>query len=260
MTKCLKLFLFAIVAIACAACSNDSALKMQIESGKKVCPINLGMAGKLTSMDYDSKEKQVEFLFTVNKQIMDVEDIKKDASIAKESMKLALSKGDLNKLLGMMVDADASLKVVYKNKGSNDDFSIVIPAEELKAIYENPMSEEDSDRMLLQNSIKQEQHRLPTTIERGLKVVDVKDNGKNLVYTCEVDENLYEIITMEESKDELKSNMRSMLKDRSMRQQAKILSKLNKGFVYEYVGNPSGKKVVIEFTPEELGEIVGKKK
>lgn len=252
--------MFVILAVSFAACSNDSALKMQIEAGKKVCPISLGMAGKLTSMDYDSDNRQVKFVFTVNREVMNVADIRKDASIAKESMKLSLSKGDLHKLLKMMVDADASLKVIYKNKGSKDEFELVLSPEELKEIYENPMSEEDTDRLLLANSIKAEQHRLPSTIDRGLKVVDVKDTGDNVVYTCEVDENLYEIITMEESKEELKDNMRKMLKDRSMRQQAKILSKLNKGFVYEYVGQPSGKKVIISFSPEELGQIVGKNK
>ncbi|MDE6682616.1 MAG: hypothetical protein K2J87_04245 [Muribaculaceae bacterium] len=49
-----------------------------------------------------------------------------------------------------------------------------------------------------------------------------------------------------------------MMKDRSMRQQAEVLSSLNKGFEYDYVGKTSGKNVVVAFTAKELAEIVGK--
>ncbi|MBD5329904.1 MAG: hypothetical protein HDS03_08510 [Bacteroides sp.] len=258
MKKCINLLLFLVMAVTLASCGGDSALKMQIESGKKHCPMNLGMAGKLTSMNYDEKDKVVEFVISLNKQLANVDDLKKDPSSAKEAMRLALSKGDMNKLLKMMVDAEASLKVTYKNRGSKDELTLDFPASELKDIYDNPMDESAVNKMMLDNQVKSERNRLPYSIDRGLKVTDIQDNGTNLVYICEVDEDLYEIDNMAEGKDELKKNMEDMLKDRAMRKQAEILASLNKGFQYNYVGKPSGKTIVVEFSAAELGEIAGK--
>ena len=260
MQKCINFVMFFIVAVVMASCAGDTALKQQIESGKKHCPMNLGMAGQLTSMSYNDKDHEVDFVITLNKQVTDIKDLEADPEVAKQSMRLALSKGDMNKLLKMMVDADASLKITYKNRGSKDDFSLTFPATDLKQIYDNPMEEKDVNKMLLDNQVKGERRRLPYSVDRGLKVTDIQDNGANLVYICEVDENLYEVDQMTEAKDELKENMKDMLKDRTMRKQAEILASLDKGFEYQYVGKQSGKTVTVSFSAQELGEIAGSKK
>ncbi len=261
MKRKIDFLLIVIVAVLLSACGgkNDAVLKAQIESGKKHCPMSLGMAGKLTSMSYDEATREVDFVITLNKNVTDVNDIKADPETSRTSMRLALSKGDMKKLVEMMVDADASLKVTYKNRGSKDEHSISFSTEELKDILDNPMKEEDVNRLLLDNQVKAEKNRLPYTIDRGLKVTSIEDNGNVLSYVCEVDENLYDMPDMETNKEELKQNMRSMLKDRAMRKQAEVLSSLNKGFEYRYVGNTSGNTVTVTFTAAELGEIAGKK-
>lgn len=262
MKKCINLLMVVMLAVMASACGgkNDAVLKAQIESGKKHCPMSLGMAGKLTSMSYDEDNKEVNFVITLNKNVTDVNDLKADPETSRTSMRLALSKGDMKKLLEMMVDAGASLDVTYKNRGSKDEFELKFTPEELKEILDNPMSEEEVNKLLLSNQVKSEKNRLPYTIDRGLKVTGIEDNGSSLVYTCEVDENLYEMPDMEKMKDELKKDMRKMLRDRAMRKQAEILASLNKGFEYKYVGNKSGSIVTVTFTAAELGEIAGKKK
>lgn len=260
MKKCLNLLMLMVVALAFAGCAGDSALKMQIESGQKHCPMNLGMAGKLTSMSYDDKEHMVKFVLSLNKNVADVNDIKNDPETSREAMRLALSKGDMNKLLKMMVDAEAGLQVVYKNRGSKDEYVLDFSAAQLKDIYNNPMDENAVNKLMLTNQIKSERRRIPYTIDRGLKVTDIQDNGTNLVYVCEVDEDLYEIDDMANGKEELKQNMKKMLKDKAMRQQAEMLAALNKGFQYNYVGKPSGKTIVVEFSAYELADIAGKAK
>ena len=261
MKKCINLLLILLMAVVASSCGgkNDAVLKAQIESGKKHCPMNMGMVGKLASMSYNEENRQVEFLITLNKNVTDVNDLKADPATMRTSMRLALSKGDMKKLLEMMVDADASLKVTFKNRGSKDEYDVEFTSAELKDILDNPMSDEEVNRMLLENQIKGEKKRLPYNVDRGLKVTGIEDNGSTLVYICEVDENLYEMPDMEKMKDELKESMRAMLKDRAMKKQAEILSSLNKGFEYRYVGNNSGSMVTVTFTTAELGEIAGKK-
>lgn len=260
MKKYLYLLLLMIMSFSMTDCGrNDAALKAQIESGKKHCPMNLGMAGKLTKMSYDEDNRVVKFVITLNKQISDVKDLQNDPQTARQAMRLSLQKGNMKQLLEMMVDAEASLNITYKNNGSNDEFNLNFTADELKKILDNPMTEEETNLMLLSNQVKSEKNRMPYSIDTGLKVIDLDDSGSSLVYVCEVDEDLYDIDEMENSKDELKSNMRQMMKDPSMRQQAEILASLKKGFEYDYVGKPSGKKIVVAFTTDELAEIVNKK-
>ncbi|MDE5807897.1 MAG: hypothetical protein K2H76_07240 [Muribaculaceae bacterium] len=259
MKKCLNLLMLLVMTLSLASCGgSDKVLKAQIESGKKHCPMSLGMAGKLTSMAYDESNREVKFVITLNKQLTDIKDLQADPESARQAMRLALQKGNMKHLLELMVDADASLNITYKNRGSKDEFTLNFSAPELKEILDNPMSEEETNKLLLQNQINSEKRRLPYRIENGLNVVGIEDNGKSLVYKCEVDEDLYDIDEMGKGKDEMKENMRKMMKDRSMRQQAEVLSSLNKGFEYDYIGKTSGKNVVVAFSSQELAEIVGK--
>ncbi|MDE6028627.1 MAG: hypothetical protein K2G23_11195 [Muribaculaceae bacterium] len=259
MKKCLNLLMLLVMTLSLASCGgSDKVLKAQIESGKKHCPMSLGMAGKLTSMAYDESNREVKFVITLNKHLTDIKDLQADPESARQAMRLALQKGNMKHLLELMVDADASLNITYKNRGSKDEFTLNFSAPELKEILDNPMSEEETNKLLLQNQINSEKRRLPYRIENGLNVVGIEDNGKSLVYKCEVDEDLYDIDEMGKGKDEMKENMRKMMKDRSMRQQAEVLSSLNKGFEYDYIGKTSGKNVVVAFSSQELAEIVGK--
>lgn len=261
MKKSINLLLMIFMVIAMASCGgrNDRVLKAQIESGKKHCPMNLGMAGKLTSMDYDDKSGEVAFVITVNKQVKTVEEIKKTPEATRQAVKLAMQQGQMKKLLEMMADADASLKVTYKNRGSNDEFDVTFSEAEIKDMLEHPMSEEEINKMLLQTEIDMEKSRIPYKVEKGLTVTNIEDNGNSLVYICEVNEDLYEVESMEEGKEELKNTMRKMMKDRTMRKQAEVLAALGKGFEYHYVGNKTGKKVIVAFSADEIGEIAKKK-
>ncbi len=261
MKKCLNLLMLFVMCVSLAACGgSDKVLKAQIESGQKHCPMSMGMAGKLTSMTYDESNREVKFVITLNKNFANVKDLQQDPETARQSMRLSLNKGNMKKLLEMMVDADASLNITYKNRGSKDDFSLKFTNAELKEILDNPMSEEETNKLLLHNQVLSEKNRLPYKIDSGLNVVGIDDSGSSLVYKCEVDEDLYDIDEMGNAKDELKENMRKMMKDPAMRQQAEVLSSLNKGFEYNYVGKTSGKNVTVAFTSAELAEIVGKKK
>ncbi|MDE6792696.1 MAG: hypothetical protein K2J48_06410 [Muribaculaceae bacterium] len=261
MKKSVNLLLMVVMVIAMAACGgrNDRLLKAQIESGQKHCPMNLGMAGKLTGMSYDDETGEVGFVITLNKK-GNVKELQDDAETAKGTLKVALQQGDMKKLVDMMVDADASLKVVYKERGSKDEFEVKFSNAELKDIKDNPLSEQDVNKLLLDQQIKMEKNKIPYKVEKGLTVSAIEDNGEALVYVCDVDEDLYELDDMGNAKDELKENMRKMMRDRTMRKQAEILASLNKGFEYHYVGNKSGKKVIVAFTGAELVEIAGKKK
>lgn len=261
MKRIFNFFLMTLMLVAVASCGkNDAALKAQIESGKKHCPMSMGMAGKLSSMSYDEGSRTVQFDFTLNKDFADVAELKEQPEIARESMRLSLSKGDMKKLLKMMVDADASLAVVYKNKGSQDEFKLEFTDAELKEIYDKPMSEEESGKLLLLNQIKGEKKRMPYKIDTGLMVTDIQDSGDALVYVCEVDENEYEIADMEAGVDDLKATMKDMLKDRSMRGQVELLSLLGKGFEYKYVGKDTGKVILVTFTADEIAALAKKSK
>lgn len=260
MKKFINLFLIVFLAITAVSCGNpySKVLKAQIEAGQKHCPMSLGMVGKISKMSYDEDNRIVNFTITLNKSVSDIKDLQEDPESARQTLILALQKGDMKKLVEMMADADAGLKVTYKNRGSKDEFVIDLSADDIKHIKDNPLSEEETNKLLLKTQLQKERNKLPAKIAQGLKVVAIDDNGSVLVYTCDVDEDLYDIDEMGADKEGLKDNMRKMMKDKAMRKQAEILSSLNKGFEYKYVGNKSGKSVPVTFTAAELKEITGK--
>lgn len=260
MKKIFSVLLLTVALLTLGGCgAKDAALKAQIESGKRHCPMSMGMAGKLTSMSYDSDSHMVKFVLTLNKSFAEVKDLEAAPDMARESMRLALSKGDMKKLTDMMVDADAGLEVVYKNKGSKDEFTITFTPAELKEIASNPMSEEETGKMQLATMIKGEKARIPYKIDSGLNVTDVTDNGSALVYTCSVDEDEYDIDQMAAGTDELKTTMKGMLKDLSMKNMVKLLAELDHGFEYHYVGATSGKEVTVAFSADEIKALAKKK-
>ena len=259
MKKIFSFLLTTVLLAGMAACGNPSEklLKAQIESGEKACPISMGMAGKISAMSYDEAGKTVDFTVTLNKDVSDIKDFQADPEAAKTTLRMSLQKGDLKKLLEMMKDAGAGLTVTYRNKGSEGEFTVGFTADEIKDMVDNPMSEKDADQVMLSSQIRMEKKKIPYRIADGLTITGIEDNGRNLVYVCAVDEDDYDIDEMGNAKEELKGNMRKMMRDRAMRRQAEVLASLDKGFEYKYVGSKSGKEVTVGFTPAELKEISG---
>ncbi len=112
-----------------------------------------------------------------------------------------------------------------------------------------------SNSAKLQAGLDQANKEMPMEVAQGITINKVIDDGNNIVYQATIDDTIYPLDAIEEQKDVLKDNMKSMLAQPDTKELFKIAGELNRGLVYQYKGTTSGDKVEIAFTPEEIREL-----
>lgn len=255
--KKLLFFLSIVAVILCVTltgCENENVktLKREIEAADEQCPVNMGMMGDMLSMKYDEKTKEVQVYFSMHEDMLSIEALKNNEQMALQSMKLSFSKREQKELLDLMIKAESGLSVIYKSASTGQTFKVNLSVDDLKEIRDNPMTDEEINKMLLENLLAIENSICPHVVDEGLEMVKAYDDGENIVYACRVDEDMYDISALKYAQDEIKQNMREMFNDPSMKKELGIIKSLDKGFVYHYYGETSGESVDIVFTNDEL--------
>lgn len=98
----------------------------------------------------------------------------------------------------------------------------------------------------------------PATLEEGIQLVQMAEEGDNVVCYCEVDEGIYDMELIDSVKDNLKENIYENLSDpddSDITYMAKLLVDANKNLVYRYVGADSGDAVDIVITVEDMKKL-----
>lgn len=248
------IFSFFSLLVLLTACGNPNKarLKAEIEAGDKECPISLGMVGDLLRMSYDESADMIKFYITINDDNLSVEALKKNEDLALNALRLAFSQDDSKELISLIVSAGASLEVTYKSAQTANSIDLQLPNDELKKIINNPLSKEETNRMLLENQMALENARCPYYIQEGMEMIKAGHEGKNVVYTYRMDEDMFDMSILQNRKDILKGSIKESFNNSYMTRQARILSSLGKGLVCRFCGNRSGKTVEIEISDSEL--------
>ena len=129
---------------------------------------------------------------------------------------------------------------------------MVFTVEELKEKLDKQLTQGDINEMLEENLVFTANSSCPYIVEEGLTMISVEDDGENVIYTAEVDEELYDIGLFILNKESCKQSIKEMFNDQSAQQEMKVFTSVNRGIVYRYVGNKSKKSIDITFTPIEL--------
>lgn len=254
MKRLLILFSVIVAMVGFTSCVNENVakLKREVEAADKQCPVNMGMMGDILSLKYDEKAKEVQMYFSLHEDIASIDALKNNEDMALKSMKLSFSRDQSKEMLKQMINAGAGLSITYKSASTGKSFKVSLSLDELKEIRDNPMSEMEVNQMLLENSMAMENARCPYLVDQGMEMVKVFDDGENIVYSCRLNEELYDMSAFEYAQAEMKQNMKEILKDPMMKQQLGIIQKVGKGFVYRFYGDTSGKSVDITFSNDEL--------
>lgn len=251
------IFLFSILAITIGMSSCQSVaeqkLKKAIEQANKSCPLDMGMVGQITSMKYDSDTKYVINTVLTDEDVVDLVYLNENKNEAVSAMKLALDQNeDTRKMLKLMTEAGAGMTYIYEGNLSGTICEVSLSPEEIKDLYENPVSEDVKYKMIIKTAVENEGSRCPYTIDEGLEMVSVEDDGENVIYTCSADEELFDMDLMESMKGDLKGSIAETLNDLSAQDFIKALRQENHGIIYRYVGNKTGKQVDIVFDNDDL--------
>lgn len=251
MKKYFAFFMLPLVAmmLAFTSCGNSkvSQLKKEVNKFNATLPQSLGSLGDITSITFDDKDNLLVMTCMINDDFMTFEDWERtDKKANMRAFKAMFTEYPLKGLGEMLCDVNAGLAIDYKWRRSGDSMRLTISADEIRDVIENPMSEDQKSEAIIDNFITNTLSECPIEVEEGMVIVNVFDDGENVMYICEVDEDLYDMDLIEGSKSEIKSSIKSeMNSDPTMKQVFNALKMANRGIGYRYIGNITGQTVDI---------------
>lgn len=120
---------------------------------------------------------------------------------------------------------------------------------------EGDSSNSDAADKLLRLAVENGNKEFPQDTGVGIVVTRMYISGDYVMYMAECDEDLIDMGVLESNLSSLKTELRSTFADNSdadIKQFLKICVKAGKGIGYTYVGDTTGKKVVVRFSNSEL--------
>lgn len=250
--------LFSLIILASCENANVSKLKKEVVTANAGCPINMGIGGDLLSIKYQEKENRVILYYSINEELGGALFLKKNKDKMQQQFRLSFSKSESQQMLKDIVNAKASLMMIYKAPSTGKTVKFELPYEELKEMRANPMSDSEIQRLTIENKIDVENARCPYKADEGTMTTKVALVDNYIVYYYEMDEDIYDMKELKYLQSEMKENVRealqSMRNDFTMQNELKMLVNQNIGYQYRYYGNKTKEYVDVTFTPEELAK------
>ena len=220
----------------------------------------MGIGGDLLSIKYQEKENRVILYYSVNEELGGSLFLKKNKEKSLYQFRLSFSKSESQQMLKDVVNAKASLMMIYKAPSSGKTVKFELPYEELKELRANPMSDSEIQRLTIENKIEVENARCPYKTDEGTTTTKVALVDGYIVCYYEMDELLFDMKELKRHQNELKENVREALKsmrnDMTMQNELQMHVGQNIGYQYRYYGNKSKEYVDVIFTPEELSKYI----
>lgn len=245
------LVFYLIVGLARTEDAASKKLRQEIESADANCPANVGMMGQIEGMKYDEEARKVTMTMILNEEVAELELLRNHPDPL-GIMKMSTSVGDSKNMLQDIVDAGAGLTIVVKGSRTGDRFEIKATEDDLRDAIDNPMTDEEKTRQVIDTQLAVENSRCPYDVDEGLTVTKVYDDGTNIVYDYRVDESMYDFELVEAGREDLRQGMVEMFPDPVINSQLKRYHALGRGLSCRYYGSLTGAEFAVTFTPEEL--------
>lgn len=236
------------------ACTNRNAeaLRKSIEAYNEKCPVNMGIMGELTGVEYDEATNTVAYNALLNDNVVGVSIFRDNEASFRKQLKMGFSQDEAKELIELTANAGASLKCKYTNRSDGDTFSIELSNADLKDILEHPVSDNDRHSTTLEIQVAIGNSACPMAVGNGMTMVSLTDDGTSVVNLYDVDEDIVDLGLLEANSAEMKENMKSFFYDPSMKTYLQAMVALNRNYVYRYKGTTTGRIVEITFTPQEI--------
>lgn len=235
--------------------SSKKALQAGIESANKECPMNLGMVGEISSMEFDEDEDEVIMTMTISKDMpLKISALNKLKNTLKRAMMGNWAKSATGlKLMEEIAKADSKITIVMRTENTDENIKIKISKDEVKDLAEGKI-DPISPRDLLEIMVTSTNAQCPMQIDEVTILSSVSLEGTNVVYNYSLDEDVVTMDAIEQNKTSIKSNLKQALSapDPTMKQMISACKEANTGISYRYVGNTTGNVCVIKFRPSEL--------
>ncbi len=251
-----------IALVSLTGCENENVKKLrhEIAVANASCPISYGIGGDLLSVKYQEKENNVLLYYSINEEYASHIFLKNNRDNMMKQFRLMLADREAQEMLKVIVNANAGITVILKTPSTGKTVKFSLSNEDLKEIENTPLSDMEIKRQALENKVAIENAGCPTKQDEGMSMTKVALVDDNLVYYCEIDEELVNFKEMKKSQSEMKDGIREYLiqsrRDPTMQKELQLITSLGMGFQYRYYGSKSKDYVDVIFTPEELSEYI----
>lgn len=251
---CLSLLL-----VLTSAC-QETKLKAVIEIANKQCPMDMGQAGKITSIVYDGTN--VVYNFNINEALTDIKVLNSNPESMKDALQTMFQNPskEIKELLDLMVKCNAGLQMNFIGSKSGEQATCEITTDELKEIFSGDMDESKSAVAKLEAQLKIANLQFPMDAGQGIVVEKIEMADDAVVYKCKVDEEVCEIDQIEASAEVVKQGIVESLNtpDQSIQLFIKSCTDCDKNVTYSYISKQTGKNYDIVITVDELKKMLKK--
>ena len=232
---------------------QEVKLKAAIEVANKQCPMDMGEAGKITSIVYDGEN--VVYTFQLNEE--------KNPESMKTSMKIMFQNPtkEVKTLLDLVVKCKAGLQMIYIGKDSGEQVVCELTTDEIKNILNADVNASESDLAKLESQIQMANLQFPMQASEEVVVEKIESIGESVVYICSVDEELCPISQIEENAAEVKEGIVGTLANQTdlpTQLFIKCCVNCNRNIVYRYIGKQSEDQHDVVITVSELKDLLKK--
>lgn len=242
--------------ITLSACgSSKEQLKADVEAANKECPLDLGMVGEMTSIEYDAEADEVVMTMTMNKDLpMKISALNSlKSTIKRAAMAQWVKDESVMDMMKEIASADSKVAIVMRSADGSESIKINVSRDEVKDLADGEV-DPISPRDMLEIMVVTTNAQCPMTIDEVTVLSSVSIEGNNFVYNYSIDENYVSVADVEQNKAVLRASIKEKLSnpDQLIQKVVETCKNANAGLSYRYVGDISGDVSVINFSPSEL--------
>lgn len=157
-------------------------LRRQVEAVNSECPTAMGALGVFESARLDGDSNTTVFTFALNEDNIEIAGLADATQEQKQSLAAFLNYNEqASALLGALINADASIRMVYRGMESGDSVTIDLSQEDLRTIASKEISE-NTDRFQLESMVAVTNRRCPIQSGEGITLTGLRLIDNYMVY------------------------------------------------------------------------------
>jgi hypothetical protein len=240
---------------------QEIKLKAAIEVANKQCPMEMGEAGKITSIVFDGEN--VVYTFYLNEEIANIKALQKNPESMKTSLKTMFQNPskEVKTLLDLVVKCKAGLQMIFIGKDSGEQVVCELTTDEIKEALNADVNASESELAKLESQVHMANLQFPMKASEEVIIEKVELNDKAVIYICRVDEDLCDMDQIEANAVEVKKGIVETLADQTdiaTQLFIKYCVNCNRNITYRYIGNQSEVQHDVVITVSELKDLLKK--
>ena len=256
---------------------QEIKLKAAIEVANKQCPMEMGEAGKITSIVFDGEN--VVYTFYLNEEIANIKALQKNPESMKTSLKTMFQNPskEVKTLLDLVVKCKAGLQMIFIGKdsgehqlgsssiglriGRGEQVVCELTTDEIKEALNADVNASESELAKLESQVHMANLQFPMKASEEVIIEKVELNDEAVIYICRVDEDLCDMDQIEANAVEVKKGIVETLADQTdiaTQLFIKYCVNCNRNITYRYIGNQSEVQHDVVITVSELKDLLKK--